>query len=104
MPNTFLTVDHSQTHIRSRTMAISREISFEKVLEQLKSRSPAKSETRLTLRGRTHPPPSPNTVAGVSHAWREWGGNDDSTGRTHTSNLGWNAVFDRPYDYGRSFP
>ena len=33
-------------------------------------------------------------------------GNDNSTGRTPTSNLGigWNAVFDRPYDYGQVVP
>jgi len=28
-------------------------------------------------------------------------GNGNSTRCTPTSNLGWNAVFDRPYDYGR---
>ena len=29
-----------------------------------------------------------------------WGGSGDSSRRTPTSTLGWNAVFDRPYDYG----
>ena len=32
----------------------------------------------------------------------EWGGTVNATGRTHTSTsgIGWNSLFDRPYDYG----
>ena len=42
------------------------------------------------------------TPSSTAHTTTVWVGNGDLTGHipTSTSGIGWNAVFDRPYDYG----